>query len=106
MIELYDDGKNQNFKPDVMTYTSVIQCWVKSKKFEAPEKAECILRHLQSMERDGDDTMSPDTIVWNSAISAWACAEDLFLEMLDSSRISSDTIALPSAITLTNVLNA
>merc|ERR1712238_343451 len=112
MIELYDDGKNQNFKPDVMTYTSVIQCWVKSKKFEAPEKAECILRHLQSMERDGDDTMSPDTIVWNSAISAWASAEDgeraeaLFLEMLDSSRISSDTIALPSAITLTNVLNA
>jgi len=112
MIELYDDGKNQNFKPDVMTYTSVIQCWVKSKKFEAPEKAECILRHLQSMERDGDDTMSPDTIVWNSAISAWASAEDgeraeaLFLEMLDSSRISSDIIALPSAITLTNVLNA
>jgi len=112
MIELYDDGKNQNFKPDVMTYTSVIQCWVKSKKFEAPEKAECILRHLQSMERDGDDTMSPDTIVWNSAISAWGSAEDgeraeaLFLEMLDSSRISSNTIALPSAITLTNVLNA
>merc|ERR1711865_826289 len=102
MLELYDDGHSKHFKPDIITYTSVMQCWVKSKKREAPEKAEALLRHLQ------DTNVSPDVAAWNSAISAWASArngeraEALFTEMV----MSPNILPSPNPITLTNVLNA
>ena len=111
MIELYENGKNINFKPDIMIYTIVMQCWVKSKKSKAPEEAESMLRQLQTCERDGDTNMALDTACWNSAIAAWASAgngeraEALFLEMIDNHQMNPKN-ASPSAITLTNVLNA
>jgi len=110
MIELYDCENKNIYKPDVVTYTSVMQCWIKSKKPEGPEKVESILRELQRKERDGDETMKPDAICWNSAISAWGVAgngkraEALFFEMVDGSTKFGE--ASPTSITLTNALKA
>eukprot|EP00536_Pseudo-nitzschia_multiseries_P007723 jgi/Psemu1/287323/fgenesh1_pg.184_\ len=86
--------------------------WIKSKKPEAPEKSEAILRDLQRMQRDGDKRMKPDAACWNSAISAWATAgngeraEALFFEMVDGSKTPRSDGASPTSITLTNVLRA
>jgi len=109
-MEIYDNEKKEIYRPDIVTYTIVMQCCIKSKKPGAPEKVESILRELQQMERNGDSTMRPDAACWNSAISAWAAtgngerAEALFLEMVNDSNTYGG--ASPTSITLTNVLKA
>lgn len=97
---LYQSGIDE-CKPNVVLYSSAIQCWAKAAKRrpkksklvgqaksssyqqqyegrEAAKKAESYLRKLQQLEAssDGGSDMGPDTICWNLVLNAWAQAGD------------------------------
>ena len=41
-------------QPDVVAFSTVINCWAKSKQPEAPERAESLLHHMHDSYAGGD----------------------------------------------------
>ncbi|KAL3935591.1 MAG: hypothetical protein SGBAC_008915 [Bacillariaceae sp.] len=112
LFELHQAGWD-DCRPDSAAFSSLMQCWGKSKQPGAAEKAESILRKMQELAEEGADSeMAPDTICWNSAIQAWAIAGDgeraeaLFREMLTTYIRNKDDRHKPNIITFTAVLSA
>ncbi|CAJ1948331.1 unnamed protein product [Cylindrotheca closterium] len=108
-----DQAGWEDCRPDAAAFSSLMQCWGKSKQPGGAEKAESILRKMQELSKEGaDPEMAPDTICWNSAIQAWAIAGDgeraetLFREMLANYIRDKDDRHKPNIITFTAVLSA
>jgi hypothetical protein len=60
-------------KPNRVTYTSVIECYAKSKQgVVGARKAEEILERMESLYRAGDEDSKPTVNTYNSVLSAWA----------------------------------
>lgn len=60
-------------KPNVRTYSSVVDAWAKSGHAEAAIRAENI---LDIMEKTEDEDTWPNTVTYNTVISAWASSDD------------------------------
>ncbi|KAG7357371.1 PPR: pentatricopeptide repeat domain containing protein [Nitzschia inconspicua] len=106
---LYAEG-NKNCKPDLQIYSLLMSCWAKSKRKEGPWRVESIFRRLQAMAQNGNLEMNPDAACWNIAINGWVGdgrrAEALFMEMIETNRNNPSAAVMPTAVTLTNVMNA
>ena len=76
MQEMHDAG-NDEVKPDVVTFNSVINAWSKSGEKDAPIRAEALLQRMKDLaELTGDADVMPDVVSFNSAIDAWAKSGD------------------------------
>jgi pentatricopeptide repeat protein len=71
--EVEAHGKKGNAKksrvvnPDVRSFSIVLQAWAKQRTVEASKHAEAILKHMHAM----GNRCSPDTIAYNTVITAW-----------------------------------
>ena len=96
-----------NCKPDLHCFSIAISCWGNSRRKDAAERSEEILRSM----RTGDTTIQPDNICWNGVINAWALqgngerAEAIFEEMLRS-YMDGEHAAKPCKRTFTALLSA
>jgi hypothetical protein len=106
---MHNEGMDR-CKPDLHVFSLLMSCWAKSRRKEGPWRAESILRRLQSMSRNGNVEMTPNSVCWNIAINAWIGdghkAEALFLEMIENGRNNPSNVVAPTYVTLTNVMNA
>jgi hypothetical protein len=68
MIENADDA----FKPDTITYTSLIKCWGESGHAGAAKRAEEIIELLHKQYNEGYEECKPDSMVYNVALNAIA----------------------------------
>ena len=78
MAELSDKPNRRNLKPNVETYNRLLNIWAKSNERDAGERAEAILRQMQSFAlHDDDDTaVAPDIISYNSVLNSLANSGD------------------------------
>ena len=68
-----DSDYDSQFKPDVMTYTSVIDCIARSQIKQAPQKAEALLAELEHKFKQTKDTsLRPNVRTYTAVIHAWS----------------------------------
>lgn len=75
MDRAYRSGGHENFKPDAGTFNIVISSMASSVKQTdslAARRADKMLSRLENGFLGGDDTLRPDTIVYNQVINYWA----------------------------------
>ena len=109
------DFKNGNLghKPDGYTYSSVIGCFIRFQRKEAPQKAEEILDRMNELYQNwGGDPAS--TSVYNAVINAWASSgtkEGLrrvkeLLKKMEENDGEDPAIPLPNRISYNTVIKA
>ena len=76
MMEL-NERHGFDISPTVETYNRLLNAWAKSKETSAGERADSILRQMESFSlAAGHDSVSPDIISYNSVLNAWANSGD------------------------------
>jgi hypothetical protein len=76
-----NENDDYAFKPDTITYTSLIKCWSESGRPKAASRAEEIIELLHKRYEEGHKECQPDTMAYNVALNAIAksgvknCAE-------------------------------
>ena len=71
MEALHREG-NQNVKPDVISYNTVLKAWAKSGVHDAAQKAQLLLDKMEMFAIKGIGGVKPDDISFNTTIDAWA----------------------------------
>lgn len=67
------EGKNPHLRPNVITFSSLMNCWAKSKHVEAPEQVEALLEQMHDFKLDEPDwDVAPNQITYTTAIDCWA----------------------------------
>jgi hypothetical protein len=110
MEQLYEGG-DKYLKPNMRTYTAVINAFA---RIESPEKADAILSKLKKCYSMGDKSLKPDTICYSSVLDAFSQkggeeaayrAEELLHEMEDLYS-NGDTDVKPNTQTYRSVITA
>jgi pentatricopeptide repeat protein len=68
----YQSGKNNNAKPNIASYTILINAWSKSNTRDAPIEAESLLLEMIDLYSRGILNDSPDKIAYSSVINCWS----------------------------------
>lgn len=62
-----------HLRPNVFTFSSVMNAWVKSGRVEAPQKVEQLLEDMKLLHLENPDwEVAPNNITYSTAIDAWA----------------------------------
>ena len=106
---------SHNFKPDVISYTSVIDALTRSRDWNAPENASEILEKMLKLANDGDLSVQPNAITYNTVINTWASsgkpnsakkAEELLKRMETIYESGECKKVRPNTISYTSVIDA
>lgn len=110
----YNETLDTDIKPNVRTYTSVINAISRSKL--GPERAEALLNHMEDMGKGGyDKDLNVDVVCFNAVLNAWGWssepgkarrANEIFQKMLRLFKTGENIDAKPDLITLNSLLNA
>ena len=71
MQDRYKAG-DEDLKPDVITYNSVILAWSRSRQRKSVSKAESLLKEMLSLAEAGDNKCVPNVRCYNCVLSAIA----------------------------------
>ena len=105
------------FKPNIRTYSSVIDAWSRSKCPTAAIRAQANLNEMEKIyERTGDRSIQPNTVTYSTVINAYARSRNMenkasaALQVLKRMQQVYDSgeneQAKPSVVTYNSVLNA
>ena len=72
IIQKMNDNHDYAFKPDTITYTSLIKCWSESGRPKAAKRAEEIIDMLHKRYEEGHTECQLDTMAYNVALNAIA----------------------------------
>lgn len=106
-----------SFKPNIRTYSSVIDAWSRSKCPTAASRAQANLNEMEKIyEQTGDKSIQPNTVTYSTVINAYARSRDMenkasaALQVLKRMQQVYDSgeneQAKPSVVTYNSVLNA
>ncbi len=122
-MEYFRTMGNSEIQPSTYSFATVISAWANSgAKTEAAERSEYILQRMikfkQKVENSEDDSeyaklLSPDTVVYNSVIDAWAKSYDPragtkaegLLKQMEEQYENGDKNLAPDSITYNTVIN-
>ncbi|KAL3940024.1 MAG: hypothetical protein SGBAC_005353 [Bacillariaceae sp.] len=77
MAEVSEQPNHRHLKPNVETYNRLLHVWARSNEREAGERADAILRQMQSFAiGSAGDAVAPDIISYNSVLNSWANSGD------------------------------
>jgi hypothetical protein len=71
MYSDYLDG-NDSAKPNVISFSAVLDAWSKSRSRDAPQRAEAILECMAQLHSSGGLDTKPNIVSYNSEIDCWA----------------------------------
>lgn len=72
IIQKMNENKDDIFRPDTITYTSLIKCWSESGRPKAASRAEYIIELLHKRFDEGHRECKPDSRAYNVALNAIA----------------------------------
>jgi len=72
IIRKMEENEDYAFKPDAITYTSLIKCWSESGRPKAASRAEEIIELLHERYNNGHKECKPDSTAYNVALNAIA----------------------------------
>lgn len=76
-IARYEETGDEDYRPDVTTYTSVIDAYGRCGDVQATERAEALLEHMEHSYREtGDKKMRPNFRTYTAVITAWSKTRD------------------------------
>lgn len=114
-LELFEEMKSNESinKPDSITYGSVIKCLTNAGGKANAEKAEELLNELEELyENSTDETLAPNTIIYNSVLNAWSTvrggigrAEAILDRMEELHGAGNDDVS-PDAFTFSSLIKA
>eukprot|EP00978_Attheya_sp_CCMP212_P031796 scaffold121532_cov61-Attheya_sp.AAC.1 len=115
MKAAYEKSGDVSMRPNVVTFTSVIDAWSKSKSRDAPQRAEALKDEMIYMYESGAyPDVKPSRVTYNALINTWAKsqergaaqnAERVLNEMIERFD-AGDTDLQPNAISYTSVVEA
>jgi len=113
MESLYKSGENDNVKPDVVTYSAVVNAYAKAAVHEAEcaSKAMNILDKMVELYNGGDKGVKPNKRTYTSAINAFArigqadTADDILSKMKVRHEEGDDSLK-PDTVCYSSVLDA
>jgi len=117
MDEFYQTRENRECKPNTRSYNSVMNAYAKSSDLNASFKAEIILRKMESLYKESDETdrdIKPDFISFATVINAWGRSMEslkaekvltLYREMFSSYR-RGDLSLRPNVFIFNSIMNA
>eukprot|EP00550_Attheya_septentrionalis_P002054 CAMPEP_0198289372 /NCGR_PEP_ID=MMETSP1449-20131203/7569_1 /TAXON_ID=420275 /ORGANISM="Attheya septentrionalis, Strain CCMP2084" /LENGTH=930 /DNA_ID=CAMNT_0043987681 /DNA_START=135 /DNA_END=2924 /DNA_ORIENTATION=+ len=115
MEDIYRDDPTTDVKPDVFTYTVLIDLYAKSKEIGTVDKVEELLEHMFLLSDEGDKSAAPNTVTINSVIDCFAkCgekgaaerAEQLLSRMEQMYETTNNVSIRPNTISYTSVMDA
>jgi len=71
-----ESNKESSMRPDVVTYTSLLKCWIESGQNRAASRAEDIVNLMHQRYNDGHEECKPDTLLYNVAMNALAKSKE------------------------------
>ena len=111
---LYESGQNENVKPDVVTYSAVLNALSRA----AAQDEACASRAMEILERmldlheGGDKDVKPNKRTYTAVINAFArigkpeVADDLLCKMKKNHEIMGDASLKPDTVCYSSVLDA
>jgi hypothetical protein len=75
LMVMYKDycSGNKSAKPNALAITQVIDCWGKSGRRDAGERAEALLDWMLKLYNEQkDESFKPNQMTWNAVVNAWA----------------------------------
>mmetsp|Transcript_30906 Transcript_30906/g.40459 ORF Transcript_30906/g.40459 Transcript_30906/m.40459 type:complete len:298 (+) Transcript_30906:3-896(+) len=91
MQKKYEDTRDEDYMPDVMTYTSVLDAYARCGQYQGTMKAEALLTDLKKKyDKTGNSKLQPNFRTYTSLIVAWSKtrhpdapkrAEEILVEM-------------------------
>jgi pentatricopeptide repeat protein len=115
IIGRMEDNKDIALRPDVVTYTSLIKCWMESGSLRAASRAVEIIEKLHRRYEDGYLECKPDTLVYNVALNAIAKSKaeeggaehaEALLQRMQGRFMAGDKDVAPTAPSFVTVMNA
>jgi hypothetical protein len=110
----YNATSDADIKPNVRTYTSVINAISRSKL--GPERAEELLTHIEELGKDTNDKdLKIDVVCFNAVLNAWGWSSkpnkakrsySIYQKMLELYKSGENKDAKPDLITMNSLLNA
>lgn len=117
MDEFYQTRKNRDCMPNTRSYNTVMNAYAKSLEQNAASKAETILRKMERLYKESDESdirIKPDFISYATVINAWGRSFEyekankvlsLYREMLESYR-KGDKSLRPNVVIFNSIMNA
>lgn len=69
----HPQGRNV-VKPGIQTFNAVLAAWFRSGEFDAPERAESVLKRMLKLSDSGKIDFQPDIVSYNTVLNCWAVA--------------------------------
>ena len=103
--------KKKHLKPNVRTYSTLINAWSKSGRDDAPQEAKKLLDKVIDLHSKGDLDEGPNVITYNSVIDSYAVQGDvegasIILKMLEDDFQAGNLDAKPDMRTYSTFINA
>ncbi|OEU11916.1 hypothetical protein FRACYDRAFT_137581, partial [Fragilariopsis cylindrus CCMP1102] len=103
--------KKKHLKPNVRTYSTLINAWSKSGRDDAPQEAKKLLDKVIDLHSKGDLDEGPNVITYNSVIDSYAVQGDVegastILKMLEDDFQAGNLDAKPDMRTYSTFINA
>lgn len=113
LIDKYEDTQNEEFAPNVVLFTIVIDAWSKSRHPKAPMMAEAILERMQRLS-EANPELQPNAVSFNGVMHAWSNsrnpqaperAEKILHTLQNLYEESSNPALKPSRISVATVID-
>ena len=76
-MQILTEANVPNVRPNLYTYSIVIQTLSKSRYKSCPKRATAMLKRLETDYENGDVTLPPDNIIYNIVLDKWAKSGDV-----------------------------
>lgn len=74
--QIIEQMNASNVKPDIRSYTTLISCYGRSKEFGAPQKADKVLRYMDTLYNQGALKEGPSIHTFLSLRKAWEVSSE------------------------------
>ncbi|KAL9189384.1 hypothetical protein ACHAXT_009059 [Thalassiosira profunda] len=114
IVKRMEANDNPDLRPDTISYTSLVRCWIDSGHANMADRAEEIVEHTNRRYKEGFDECKPDVTLYNVAMDALAKsgqrdaaerAEALLNRMLDQYYAGESNLA-PNTQTFATAIQA
>jgi len=71
VLAMMESSRDENLRPDIITYATVIDCFTKCGEMSL-QRADELLRFVEGTFRSGDETLKPNAVFYSAILQAWA----------------------------------
>lgn len=114
IIEMMEANKEPTLRPDAVTYTTLVKCWIESGRRRAAERAEEIINMMHRRYDEGHVECKPDSTVYNVVMDALAKSDapdsaeraEALLNRMQDHYYAGDSDLAPTTVSFSTAIQA